>query len=486
MKLLVQSIGMLLILGVAAQALSEIAFLPKTEVVIGGRYAEPASVSSGDFNGDGFQDLVVAKSGNRDVCVLINNGDGTFGPKTDYSLVNKPYHVMVCDLNADDHPDLATANGGSNTISVLYNNGDGTFAEALNYECYNNASCVAASDLDGDGDVDLIATMTITHDFAVYLNEDNTGFAGIPTYYGDGDGAQAVVIADFDHNNSADLAVVLSQSDGVMVWSNDGKAVFTKRDTYPVGRLSDSDPSDVIAGDFNHDNLIDLVTVNSKTNDVSLLLGNGNLTFQDAIEYSTYSVNPVSLVGVDLDDDTDLDIATANHYSNTVSIFEANGDGTFPYPFSIPVGSSEGAQPEGIHAADLNNDNAIDLVIACFYDTTVTVLINALNIPLSADDNDAGILPSSVELKQNYPNPFNPTTTIAYNLPRRAEVTLTVYNLLGQAIVTLIDGIVHDPGRHTVVWDGLAADGRDVATGMYFYQLKAGDFRQTRRMILLK
>ncbi|MBN2227001.1 MAG: T9SS type A sorting domain-containing protein [candidate division Zixibacteria bacterium] len=479
-----KSLFLIFILHAAVFAESGISFLPNVNYVVGGPYSEPSSVSSGDFDGDGFRDLVVANNRNKELYLLFNNGDGTFGDSAKYSVLSNPVDVLVADLNADDHPDLATANG--NAVSVLYNNGDGTFAEALNYECYSNASYVVAGDLDNDGDIDLVATTTVTNDFAVYLNQDNTAFSGVPVYYGDGHGAQAIALGDFDRNTTLDLAIVLTRDDAVQIWKNNGKAEFTKQGLYPVGRVEESNPNDIISTDINGDDRIDVVTVNTIPHDITLLLGNGNGSFMDTINLSTYSSNPIALIAADLDNDTDLDIVTANRYSGTISIFEAAGGGTFWYPFSIPVGIAEGPQPEDVHAADFNNDGAIDLAVPCFYYAGVTVLINAKNVPLDADDDDPSNLPMSVVLQQNYPNPFNPATTIAYDLPRRTEVTLTVYNLLGQAVITLIDDAVQSPGHHTVVWNGLVAGGREAASGFYFYQLKAGDFRQTRRMLLLK
>ena len=86
---------------------------------------------------------------------------------------------------------------------------------------------------------------------------------------------------------------------------------------------------------------------------------------------------------------------------------------------------------------------------------------------------------------QNYPNPFNPTTEIVFNVPDAADVILEIYNLLGQRVTTLIDGLVNT-GEHRVKWDGLTDSGQPVATGVYFYRLQIGDFTETKKMLLLK
>ena len=101
-------------------------------------------------------------------------------------------------------------------------------------------------------------------------------------------------------------------------------------------------------------------------------------------------------------------------------------------------------------------------------------------------DDDGGIsLPSVYQLEQNHPNPFNPQTVISYTLPRTGQVSLSIYNLLGQQITTLIDQI-QSAGNHSLTWDGIDREGKPVASGVYFYRLRSGDFAQTKKMLLLK
>jgi hypothetical protein len=107
-------------------------------------------------------------------------------------------------------------------------------------------------------------------------------------------------------------------------------------------------------------------------------------------------------------------------------------------------------------------------------------------IPTAADDNmiDPN-RPDKYMLIGNYPNPFNPATTIEYNLPKRSQATLRVFNLLGQNIRTLVDA-VQEPGMHTVLWNGKDDFGQQVSSGVYFYQLKTTERVETKKMILLK
>ena len=96
-------------------------------------------------------------------------------------------------------------------------------------------------------------------------------------------------------------------------------------------------------------------------------------------------------------------------------------------------------------------------------------------------------LPRVFSLSQNSPNPFNPSTTISYEVPERApvQVTVRVYNLRGQLVRTLVED-VREAGTYTVFWDGTDTNGRQVSSGVYLYRMRAGDFVQTRKMVLLK
>ncbi|MCC7431375.1 T9SS type A sorting domain-containing protein, partial [bacterium] len=95
------------------------------------------------------------------------------------------------------------------------------------------------------------------------------------------------------------------------------------------------------------------------------------------------------------------------------------------------------------------------------------------------------ILPTNFNLRQNYPNPFNPTTTIEFSLPTNAKVELTIFNTLGQKVQTLVSKNF-EAGTHNVVWNGTDENGKQVSSGIYFYQLKAENFSETKKMVLLK
>jgi hypothetical protein len=94
-------------------------------------------------------------------------------------------------------------------------------------------------------------------------------------------------------------------------------------------------------------------------------------------------------------------------------------------------------------------------------------------------------LPACYALEQNYPNPFNPSTAIAFQLPRQTELFLEVFNILGQRVSLLVQGVL-SPGTHNVLWDGVFDDGKQAPSGIYFYRLRAEGVSLVRKMVLVR
>jgi hypothetical protein len=101
--------------------------------------------------------------------------------------------------------------------------------------------------------------------------------------------------------------------------------------------------------------------------------------------------------------------------------------------------------------------------------------------PISVDISS----PKTFSLSQNFPNPFNPETKIRYELPENREIMVKVFDILGREVRTLVNGRV-DAGFHEVTWDATDNVGRRVSSGVYYYQIVAGDFREIKKMLLIK
>ena len=101
------------------------------------------------------------------------------------------------------------------------------------------------------------------------------------------------------------------------------------------------------------------------------------------------------------------------------------------------------------------------------------------------DGGNINALPTAHALLQNHPNPFNPNTTIKFELNKPARATVAIYNILGQTVRTLVDD-EKAAGEYSIVWDGKNDKGESLASGTYFYQLRAGDYASTKKSLLLK
>src|SRR6516165_6433129 len=227
----------------------------------------PQSVAVGDFNGDGKPDLAVVNSYSNNVSILLGNGDGTFQIHVDYPTGAQPGSVAIGDFNGDGKLDLAVVNSYSNNVSVLLGNGNGTFQPAVSYGT------------------------------------------------GSGTGPAFVAVGDFNHDGKLDLAVANSNSSNVSVLLGNGDGTFQTAVNYDVGGA----PTSIAVGDFNHDGKLDLavaVPVPGPSTYVSVLLGNGDGTFQTAVNYSA-GYNPSSVAVGDFNNDGTLDLAVANSGSST-------------------------------------------------------------------------------------------------------------------------------------------------------------------------
>ena len=120
---------------------------------------------------------------------------------------------------------------------------------------------------------------------------------------------------------------------------------------------------------------------------------------------------------------------------------------------------------------DLDGSSSRSQVIEVFFGATVV---------------DQGLLPSVNALAQNFPNPFNPETTIRFDLAEAAPVTLTVYDAAGQTVRTLVDGEHLSAGNYSRIWDGLNQNGEAVGSGVYFYEMDAGNFSSIKKMTLVR
>ena len=133
-------------------------------------------------------------------------------------------------------------------------------------------------------------------------------------------------------------------------------------------------------------------------------------------------------------------------------------------------------------------EGEMDLFIGELEDIQEFYIHNTLVMLPTGDDvslADVTIMPEKFTLHQNYPNPFNPVTTLRYDLPENGNVNITIYDMLGRQVKTLINQN-QDAGYRSVVWNATNNYGEPVSAGIYLYQIQAGEYMQTKKMVLLK
>ncbi|MGA3327934.1 MAG: choice-of-anchor D domain-containing protein [Terriglobia bacterium] len=185
---------------------------------------------------------------------------------------------------------------------------------------------------------------------------------------GAGTEPESVAMGDFNGDRKLDLAVINDRSNNVTILLGNGDGTFQTAVNYTVG----SAPTDVAAGDFNGDGKLDLAVTNADSNNVTILLGNGNGTFTPAASSPATGTEPYAVAVGDFNGDGKLDLAVANYVSGNVTILLGNGDGTFACAASSPT---TGTKPSAIAVGDFNGDGKLDLAVANYGSNNLTILL---------------------------------------------------------------------------------------------------------------
>ena len=159
-----------------------------------------------------------------------------------------------------------------------------------------------------------------------------------------------------------------------------------------------------------------------------------------------------------------------------------NTDGSFTIAELAPGSYSVTVDKVEYTASSTTATPTYDAVTGAALASTVSLSIDAVATDVT---QDPGVIPESYVLDQNYPNPFNPTTQILFSLPKAERTSLIVYNMLGQKVATLIDGLL-GLGSHVVTWNGRDSRGMQLSSGVYFYTLRTSSFTSTRKMVMVK
>jgi hypothetical protein len=344
-----------------------------------GSGSQPRSVTVGDFNGDNLSDIVVANQGIDNIGVFLGYGDGTFQNIMYYSTGSGsgPFSVGVGDFNNDKKVDFVVANRGTSNIGIQLAFADELFFNQLTYATgdYSSPEWVVVGDFNNDSRLDVVVANSERENVGVFLGYHAEGFLQTPAYLiGSSSQPTSVTIGDFNNDTRLDVAVVNNGTNNVVILLGSGYGTFSSQTNYSTS--NGSYPCSVGVGDFNNDNRLDIAVANSGTGNVGVFLGYGNGTFSSQTTYFTgLDSQPYSIAVGDFDNDTRLDIAVANYGINNVGILFGYGNGSFQSQMNFQLGF--GAGPFAVAFGDVNNDNSTDIIIANNGFGTMDILLKA-------------------------------------------------------------------------------------------------------------
>lgn len=446
-----------------------------------------------DIDGDGDYDLLIGRDGSL-LFYYQNTGNKTapvwtrqhttFAPVESTTYWKNP---TFADIDYDGDLDLIY---GTSTGDIYVYRNNGTAANPV-FQLYSdyfkiikatgNSATVSLADFDGDGDYDLLSGVW-TGKFEYFRNNGsymtpifnpvNMSFSNITV-----GSYSAPVFVDID--NDGDLDIVSGALNGQIYCYINNNGTFAPDNTMFSG-IDIGFTSIPVLVDLDGDGDLDLLVGAETGANYKFFLNDGNNVFEEnttffsGIAFPNYS-RP-ALADIDNDDDYDLIIGRIN---GTLIYYRNDGDK------HNPIWTRDDSMFEGVKVkqsahpgfADLDGDGRKDLVLG-EYDGNFTFYRN-LFAPASIENEGANWI-SNFELFQNYPNPFNPETTIKYRISEGSKINISVYDILGSLVQTLVDDY-KTAGEYEIRFNA-----KDLSSGIYFYSMKTTEGVISKKLILLK
>ncbi len=373
---LISALVLLLIVPGAVQALPQFA---NPVFSVG---SNPVAILSADLNGDGRPDLITVNNSSGDLSILLALEGGEFAPGVRVTVESYPVAAAVGDLNGDGRPDLVSCSANDpSSVTVLLGRGDGSFQPPAFIPALGDCSDIVMADFNGDHKADVAMLGRYRYFVTVLLGRGDGTFApglgaGIVNPVG-----TAMVVGDFNRDGNPDLAVGRREEDfpertagTVTVFLGNGDGSFSQGGSVSI----QSGVMDLVTADFNRDNKPDLATSNAYGN-LSILLGQGNGTFLVSFSGSVAPFQGAgALLAGEFNSDSRPDLAVLSRYSDAVlnrssdSVFvlPGRGDGTF----GPALRSITGGGPTALVSGDFDGDGGIDIATANYSGSSVAAL----------------------------------------------------------------------------------------------------------------
>jgi hypothetical protein len=331
------------------------------------------------------------------LCVNWCNGDVGFPGEALQYIGPHDYGAATGDIDNDGLLDLVFADYNGSTFRVMRGLGSGKFDTPVVYVSGLWATSVALADLDGKDGLDVVISEAFQGNtnnpggVRVYFNNGGGNFIG-GVQYATGGYARDVAAADMNGDGKPDLAVANYHGGNVSVLLNQGDGTFAPAVNYPLS----NGPISVIAADLDGDSDVDLAVANRNLGGVSVLLNNfkitGEPTFAPSIYFGT-GIYMASIHAADLNGDTKLDLVVTTLNSEAVGVMMNQGGAVFSSPIKYPTGKNA----IGATTADLNGDTFLDIAASNYDDGTVSTLLgNGKGTFEKATNYAMGNLPTEV------------------------------------------------------------------------------------------
>jgi len=355
-----------------------------------------------DFNLDGNLDLAAAGRSERDLSILLGNGDGTFQAALPNALAYEPLEFVVGDFDSDSIPDLAGTMLLDDSIVVLLGLGNGHFRSPVYYYCGYLPSAIACADFNLDGKPDLAVTCDGSDQIAVLLGQGD-GTLGAPTGFATGAGPGQLCAADLNRDGTPDLVNANMSSNNISVFLGNGNGSFDSLGRYPTG----TEPFGIRLGDFNQDGILDAAVSNLGGTTVTILTGTGTGAFTNSGNYPVFG-QPYELCVADLNADGALDLVVAGEDTAYLAVLLGKGDGTFQNAVCWPTP----ACPLNAATADFDNDGDLDIAAGSWASSELYILLNdnQLEVQSTTPVRYAPSAPDTTSVSAVFDQLLNPAT----------------------------------------------------------------------------